>query len=75
MRTKYRIDAFQETYFVVDGFAQLFEATLADFAPYYDALATLPELEAGTVLPTDRVIHRGTGAKRRGITGQVRARG
>ncbi len=68
MRTKYRIDAFQETYFVIDSFAQLFEATLADFAPYYAELASQPELEAGAVLPTDRVIHRGTGKKRRGIT-------
>jgi phenylalanine-4-hydroxylase len=68
MRTKYRIDAFQETYFVIDGFDQLFEATLADFTSYYAALAKLPELEAGAVLPSDRVLHRGTGKKRRGIT-------
>jgi phenylalanine-4-hydroxylase len=68
MRTKYRIDAFQETYFVIDGFEQLFEATLADFTPYYAELAKLPELEAGAVLPTDRVLHRGTGRKRRGTT-------
>jgi phenylalanine-4-hydroxylase len=68
MRTKYRIDAFQETYFVIDSFDQLFEATLADFTPYYEQLGKLPELEAGAVLPTDRVIHQGTGKKRRGIT-------
>ncbi len=68
MRTKYRIDAFQETYFVVGGFAELFEATLAEFAPVYARLATLPEIEPGTVLPDDHVLHRGTGARRRGIT-------
>jgi phenylalanine-4-hydroxylase len=68
MRTKYRIDAFQETYFVIDSFEQLFDATLADFTPYYAELAALPELEAGAVLPADRVIHRGVGKKRRGIT-------
>ncbi len=68
MRTKYRIDAFQETYFVIDSFDQLFEATRPDFTPYYETLEAQPELEAGAVLPTDRVIHRGTGKKRRGIT-------
>jgi len=68
MRTRYRIDAFQETYFVVDDFEQLFEATRPDFTAYYKELAALPGLEAGAVLPTDRVIHRGTGEKRRGTT-------
>jgi phenylalanine-4-hydroxylase len=73
MRTKYRIDAFQETYFAVGGFEELFRATLADFAPVYAKLATLPELEPGAVLAEDRVLHRGTGAKRRGITGRPAA--
>ncbi len=68
MRTRYRIDAFQETYFVIDGFEQLFEATRPDFTPYYATLAALPDLDAGAVLPADRVLHRGTGAKRRGTT-------
>jgi phenylalanine-4-hydroxylase len=68
MRTRYRIDAFQETYFVIDSFEQLFEATRPDFAPYYEELAKLPELEAGAVLPSDRVLHRGVGRKRRGTT-------
>lgn len=68
MRTRYRIDAFQETYFVVDGFEQLFEATRPDFTPHYKTLATLPDLDAGAVLPTDMIVHRGTGAKRRGTT-------
>jgi phenylalanine-4-hydroxylase len=27
MRSRYRIDAYQETYFVVDSFQQLFDAT------------------------------------------------
>ena len=71
MRTKYRIDAFQETYFVVGGFEDLFRATLADFAPVYEALAALPEIAPGAVLPGDRVLHRGTGPKRRGITGRL----
>ena len=44
MRTRYRIDDFQETYFVIGDFAELFEATRPDFAPIYRELATLPDL-------------------------------
>jgi phenylalanine-4-hydroxylase len=39
MRTSYVIDRMQERYFVIDSFAQLFEATAADFAPLYAELA------------------------------------
>ena len=44
MRTQYRIDAFQQTYFVIDDFEQLFEATQPDFAPIYREIAPLPEI-------------------------------
>jgi phenylalanine-4-hydroxylase len=56
MRTLYRIDDFQETYFVIDGFDQLFAATRPDFAPLYRELATLPDLEPGAALPEDRLV-------------------
>jgi phenylalanine-4-hydroxylase len=59
MRTRYRIDDFQESYFVIDGFDQLFAATRPDFTPYYESLAGLADLEPGAVLPQDRVLHRG----------------
>lgn len=62
MRTDYRIDAFQETYFVLDGFEQLFEATRQDLAPVYARVKALPDLPANAVLPGDRVIHHGTRA-------------
>jgi phenylalanine-4-hydroxylase len=61
MRTKYRIDDFQETYFVIDSFDELFEATRPDFTPYYRELARRSTLEPGEVLPTDEALHRGTG--------------
>jgi phenylalanine-4-hydroxylase len=54
MRTQYRIDDFQESYFVIDGFEQLFAATRPDFTPYYEELKTQADLAPGTVLPTDR---------------------
>ena len=63
MQTKYRIDDYQESYFVIDSFEQLFEATRPDFTAYYQELATRPELEPGMVLASDRVPHRGTGRR------------
>ncbi len=62
MQTHYRIDDFQETYFVVDSFDQLFELAGTDFTPILAHLQREPTLEPGTVLPTDRVFTRGTGA-------------
>lgn len=59
MRTAYRIDDFQASYFVIDDFAQLFAATQPDFTPYYDALRGTSDLTPETVLPGDLVLHRG----------------
>lgn len=60
MRTRYRIDDYQDVYFVIDGFGQLFDATRPDFTPYYAALQRMPDLEPGEILESDRVLHRGT---------------
>ena len=46
MRTRYQIDSYQQTYFVIDSFEQLFGMTAADFAPLYQRLQGLPELAA-----------------------------
>ena len=61
MRTRYRIDTYQKTYFVIRGFEELFEATRPDFTPIYARLAEAGSVPAGTVLDADRVYHRGTG--------------
>jgi phenylalanine-4-hydroxylase len=50
MQTNYRIDDLQETYFVIDDFAQLFAATRPDFTPYYADLKQREDLAPGTVL-------------------------
>lgn len=50
MRTLYKIDSYQETYFVIDDFQQLFDDTAPDFAPLYARLKALPPLAAGTLL-------------------------
>lgn len=61
MRTRYRIDSFQQTYFVINSFQQLFAATAPDFTDYYRALKNQPALAAREVLPSDQVLQLGTG--------------
>ena len=61
MRTRYRIDTYQKTYFVIDSYQQLMDATRPDFAPLYERLSAQPTLAAGEVLVTDRIHQRGTG--------------
>jgi phenylalanine-4-hydroxylase len=59
MRSLYRIDAYQETYFVIESFQQLFDATRPDFAPLYRELAALEDVPADAALPGDRVVPPG----------------
>jgi phenylalanine-4-hydroxylase len=54
MRTRYRIDTYQATYFVIDSFQQLFDATAPDFTPVYGAVRGKAEIEAGQVLAGER---------------------
>lgn len=61
MRTRYRIDSFQKTYFVIDSFDQLFDATAPDFTPLYAGLKAMEDIGAGDVLPSDLVLQRGLG--------------
>ena len=65
MRTRYKIDTYQETYFVIRDFEQLFDATAPDFAPYYEQLRGREPYAASAVLSTDRVYHRGQRSERR----------
>jgi phenylalanine-4-hydroxylase len=62
MRTEYRIDDFQESYFVIGSFEELFEETYKDFSALYRVLATGPTHKPGDVLKSDRVHHKGTRA-------------
>ncbi|MDN5924067.1 MAG: phenylalanine 4-monooxygenase [Xanthomonadales bacterium] len=62
MRTQYRIDTFQQTYFVIDGFEQLIAATQPDFTPTYARLKDASALPARQVLDSDHVYQRGNGA-------------
>jgi phenylalanine-4-hydroxylase len=46
MRTRYKIDTFQQTYFVIDSFEELFEKTAPDFTPIYERILAAPEADA-----------------------------
>lgn len=61
MQTNYRIDDFQETYFVIDDLDELLDLARIDFAPIYDQIQGRPEYEPGQLLSDDVLITRGTG--------------
>ena len=56
MRTEYQIDRFQDCYFVIDSFEQLFDATRPDFTPIYRELAQMPDIASDRVLESDRLL-------------------
>jgi phenylalanine-4-hydroxylase len=62
MRTKYEIDDFQQTYFVIDSFEKLLDACYQDFGPVYDELATASDIEPFELVDGDEVLTRGTQA-------------
>ncbi len=64
LTTEFRIDAYQETYFVIDSFEQLFHETHKPFAALYEKLHARTPNAPGAVLATDRVIHKGVGEER-----------
>jgi len=61
MRTHYRIDDFQETYFVINDLEELMSLANIDFAPLYAQVQQQQEFAPGQLLPDDVVLHRGTG--------------
>lgn len=71
MRTRYRIDDFQQTYFVIRSFEDLLRQTLeTDFGPLYDEIRDLDDLEPDEISPADDILHTGTQAYFRGQNGQ-----
>ncbi len=63
MRTDYRIDDYQQTYFVIPSFDDLLRTTVeTDFAPVYAELDTVPDYAVDSVADEDHVITRGTQA-------------
>lgn len=50
LRTLYKIDSYQETYFVIDSYQQLFDGTAPDFTPIYEKLKHMEALPANSLL-------------------------
>jgi phenylalanine-4-hydroxylase len=63
MKTLYRVDDYQQTYFVIDSIEKLFKETYADFAPLYKELSA-DKITYGLdeIIPQDKVITKGTQA-------------
>jgi phenylalanine-4-hydroxylase len=62
MRTDYRIDDFQQVYFVIPSIQALNDATLEDFGPIYERLKGASTIGIEAIQPYDRVITEGTQA-------------
>ena len=63
MRTDYRIDDYQQSYFVIPSFEDLLRVTVeTDFAPIYAALDALPDYTVDATVADDVVITQGTQA-------------
>ena len=62
MRTPYRIDDFQQAYFVIPSLQALLDSTLQDFGRLYERLERLPDLGIEAIEPGDQVFTRGTQA-------------
>ncbi|MGO1304369.1 MAG: phenylalanine 4-monooxygenase [Sphingomonas parapaucimobilis] len=61
MRTEYRIDDFQQNYFVIPSYEELLRTTLeTDFAPLYEEIKALPDIPVAEIVPGDDVVTRGT---------------
>jgi phenylalanine-4-hydroxylase len=61
MRTEYRIDDFQQNYFVIPSFDELLRLTVeTDFAPLYEELKALPDIPVAQIEPDDVVLTKGT---------------
>jgi phenylalanine-4-hydroxylase len=60
MRTKYVIDDFQQTYFVILSFEDLLAECYHDFGPLYGRLASASDIEAHELIAGDEIVTCGT---------------
>lgn len=61
MRTDYRIDDFQQNYFVIPSFDELLRVTVeTDFAPLYGEILGQPDIPVADIVEGDEIITRGT---------------
>lgn len=61
LRTEYRIDDFQQNYFVIPSLDELLRVTVeTDFKPVYDAIAEKPDIKIAEIIEGDAVLTKGT---------------
>ena len=72
MRTHYRIDDYQQDYFVIPSLDHLLNVTVeTDFAPLYAALEFLDDIAVGHVQSADHIFTRGTQDHARSAAGRA----
>jgi phenylalanine-4-hydroxylase len=59
MRTPYRIDDFQQVYFVIPSLESLLAASQQDFAPIYARLSEAPDIPIAAIVAGDQVLSKG----------------
>ncbi len=62
MRTPYRIDDYQQVYFVLPFLQRLLDDTLQDFGPVYAKLAQTTDIPIEAITAADKIFTRGTQA-------------
>lgn len=61
LRTEYRIDDFQQNYFVIPSLDELLRVTVeTDFKPVYEKIADLPDIAIAEIVEGDEVLTHGT---------------
>jgi phenylalanine-4-hydroxylase len=56
MRTRYKIDSYQQCYFVIESFEDLMRMTAPDFTPLYEQLKSLDTIPSDQTLASDSLI-------------------
>ncbi len=61
MQTNYRVDDYQQSYFVIDSFDQLFKETYADFSALYEEIKSdKTEYTPEDIAPDDTILSKGS---------------
>ncbi len=72
LRTEYRVDDYQQNYFVIPSLDELLRVTVeTDFKPVYDKIATMPDIAIGQIHPEDVVLTKGTQEYARSRSGEA----
>ena len=72
LRTEYRIDDYQQNYFVIPSLDELLRVTVeTDFKPVYDKIADMPDIAIAEIIESDEVLTVGTQAYAKSRSGEA----